>query len=102
MGLPVPQPVQETAQNMNNQNVWREIQIIQGQVIDIADTGVAADTEFSVAHGLARVPSNVEILVKEGQTDAYLSIRPGATAWTNKLIYLDCSSANAALRIRIT
>ena len=63
---------------------------------------VLVDTEFSVAHALGRVPSYVELLVAEGQTDAYIQIRPGATAWTNKLVYLDCSEANCALKIRVS
>lgn len=75
--------------------------LIDGDIIEISDTGVGADTEFSVSHGLARIPNHVEILVSEGQTDAYLSIRPGSTAWTDQLIYLDCSSANAALTIKV-
>ncbi len=100
--ISAPRVTADSVQRQNNDSFYREILKILGQVVDIASTGVGADTEFSVAHGLGRVPDNVQLLVKQGQTDAYLSIRPGPTAWTNKLIYLDCSSANAALRIKIT
>lgn len=96
-----PKTVGDSNQYQNNYDFYTEIRRLIGQVIEVTST-VAADTEFSVAHGLGRVPTNVQLLVKQGQTDAYISIRPGATAWTDKLIYLDCSEANAEFRIRVT
>ena len=73
-----------------------------GEEIDVDDSGAAANAEFAVTHHLGFIPNQVELLVREGQTDAYLQIRPGATAWTKTAIYLDCSSANAALRLRVS
>lgn len=100
--IDAPIVVKDFQQQQNNNSFYNAVRELIGQVIDIASTGVSADTEFSVKHGLGRVPSQVQLLVKQGQTDAYLSIRPGPTAWTSTLIYLDCSAANAALRIRVT
>ncbi len=73
-----------------------------GEEVDVTNSGVAADAEFAITHHLGFIPNQVELLVRPGQTDAYLQIRPGATAWTKTKIYLDCSSANAALRVRIS
>lgn len=97
-----PQKISNSTQDQNNFLFFRELSLLIGEVVDVTNTGVAADTEFSVVHGLGRVPSEVRLMVKQGQTDAYLSIRPGPTAWTNTRIYLDCSSANANLRLKVT
>lgn len=73
----------------------------EGDIVLVSNTGVGIDTEFAVSHGLAKIPSYVEILVTEGQTDAYLQIKPSGTAWSDYFIYLKCSAANAAFKIKL-
>lgn len=72
-----------------------------GQVISVADTGVVAGTEFSVDHDLDAIPRYITLLVTEDQTDAYLAIKPGGTAWTASTIYLKCNTDNAAFTIKV-
>lgn len=94
--------VPDSRQQRNNESLRSDIQYLLGEEIEVTDTGVAADTEFSLAHGLRRVPDHVELLVpSSGTTAAYVQIRPSGTAWTNKLVYLKCSQANGALKIRV-
>lgn len=95
-------PVTDQTQEHNNKAIFKVVSDHIGQVIDIADTGVGANTEFSVNHTIGYKASQVELLTKEGQTDAYLTIKPSGTAWTSTVVYLKCSSANAALRIRVS
>lgn len=102
MSLMTPQPVDDKKQDSNNFNFYREIVNLEGHVVDVTTTGGVAGTEFSVSHGLGRVPTNVEVLTKQGQTDAYILVKPSGTAWTNKIVYLHCNTDNAALRLRIT
>lgn len=102
MSLQTPQPIKDPSQDSNNKLFYRELLYLKGQVIDIDDTGVVAGVEFAVEHGMRRVPSQVEVLVKEGQTAGYLSVQPGATAWTNTTIYLLCNTNNCNLRLRLT
>ena len=101
MPIPSPAPVKETAQDNNNRNFYNELQRLYGEVVDIADTGVGVDTDFSVSHNLNKIPTHVEILVKEGQSNAYLAIRPGSVAWSRSAVSLQCNTANAAIRVRI-
>lgn len=96
----VPAPVKDQAQDTNNLANYVALTRVVGDTQDVS-TGVGADTEFSVSHGLGYVPNNVLVLVKQGQTDAYLAVKPSGTAWTNKLVYLKCNTASATLRLLI-
>lgn len=98
----VPQKVKDSVQEQVNNAFYHDFRKHEGAVVDIDDTGVGADTEFSVRHNLDYLPDQVELLTKTGQTDAYLTIKPSGTAWTRTLAYLKCSEANAALRVRIS
>lgn len=101
MSIAEPQAVEDSLQFINNQNFFRELLELRGDVIDIT-TVVSADTDFSVTHGVGRIPTNVEVLVKEGQTSAYILVRPGSVAWTTTTINLQCNTNTATFRIRIT
>lgn len=99
MSLPALLTVKDNDQDENNFNVWREIQRMQGQEITIADTGVAADTDFTVNHTLGYVPEAIQVLVYEDQSNAYLAIRPGTVAWTKTTVSLQANTANANIKI---
>lgn len=91
------------SQAANNLTFYREIVSLAGQVIEVTSTGVPAGTEFTVSHGLGRVPSYVQVLVNENQTaGAYIEVRPSGTAWTDQYIYLHCNTNTARLTIRVT
>lgn len=60
----------------------------------IADTGTA-DTEFIVAHGLARAPVGYLVCRIDKAGIVYAS----GTTWTTTNIYLKCNAANAALTL---
>jgi len=101
MAISSPKIVKDTDQQRNNLAFYQELTRQAGEVIDIADTGVGANADFSVSHGLGRKPQHVEVLVKEVQSNAYLTLRPGTVAWSETTISLQCNTANAALRIRV-
>lgn len=67
---------------------------IAGEFQVVADTG-AADTEFSVTHGLGSIP--IGFLVTN--IDKGGVIYDSGTAWTTTTIYLKCSAANAAVTV---
>ena len=82
MGLDSPRVVRDSNQRQINRRIYQEILRIIGQEVDITSTAVGADTEFSVSHGLGRVPAQVQILVKEGHD---LALQPGLAnyyTWT--------------------
>lgn len=62
-----------------------------------AITPGVANTEFSVAHGLNRVPVGFHVVTKNGACDVYQS----TTAWTNKLIYLKATVININIKLFI-
>jgi len=63
-------------------------------VSTVADTGLA-NTEFTIAHGLKRIPSGYLIVNQDKAATVYAS----GTAWTVTNIYLKASAANVALGI---
>ncbi len=73
---------------------------IQGQILTVS-TAVGANTEFSVSHGLAKVPNYVVALCTQGQTDAYVEVKPSGTAWTDTAIFLKCNTATATFKLKI-
>lgn len=101
MTLAAPQPVSDSAQAQNNMSFYVALSEHLGQVVTKA-TAVGANTEFSVSHNLGRVPSQVELLVAEGQGHNHVTIRPSATPWTKTLIYLESSIATVTLKLRIS
>lgn len=68
----------------------------QSHIADTADTG-DANTEFSVTHYLARVPTGF-LLVKSNKA---CNVYDSGTAWTTSTIYLKCDAANAIIKIAI-
>lgn len=86
----------------NFNNLSRDIDFLEGEVIEVSDTGVTAGNEFSVKHSLGRIPDHLDLLIWKDQTASdYIEVRPGGTAWTTTLIYLKCNIDNAALKIRL-
>lgn len=78
-----------------------DIRRLQGFVIDVS-SNVGANTEFEIPHDLGYLATNVEVLVYDGQTDAYISVKPSGTAWTRNSVFLKCNTANCTMRLRIT
>ncbi|UCH51648.1 MAG: hypothetical protein JSV54_02515 [Chloroflexota bacterium] len=68
----------------------------QSENLDVADTG-NADTEFTVAHYLGRVPAGFILI----NTDKAACVYDSGTAWTTSAIYLKCNAANAAITITV-
>lgn len=99
--LQAPMPVQDGTQNQINQADYTAMSEHLGQVMSKA-TGVAADTEFTVTHGLGRVPSQVELLVAEAQGANNVVIYPSGTAWTKTTVYLKASAATVTVKLRIS
>ena len=95
-------PVKDQTQEWNNRTLFKIGSDHIGQVVDVTDTGVGANTEFAVNHTIGYKASQVELLVREGQSDVYLTIKPSGTAWTITNVYLKCNQANAAMRVRIS
>lgn len=89
-------------QNRINLGIAEALSYLVGQEIEIGNTGVVANTNFTVQHSLGRVPDHVENLIPANASSAGTSlIYPGTTAWTASTITLRCTRANAALKIRI-
>jgi len=82
------------------QEAWQVINVNQGQDIEVT-TVVGADTEFAVNHDLERIPTSVQVLVTENQTDAYIEVKPSGTTWTDRIVYLKCNTATATLKVRV-
>lgn len=62
-----------------------------------ATAHAVADTEFSVAHTLGRVPTRFVVTdIDEGGV-----VYKGTTAWTSSLIYLKCSTGGTAIKVLI-
>lgn len=68
----------------------------RSESLTVADTG-SADTEFSIAHHLGRVPSGF-ILTK---SDAAACVYDSGTTWTTTTAYLKCNAANTAITISL-
>lgn len=69
-------------------------QNIDGQMVEIADTGLA-NTQFSVVHNLGRVPLFYDIKYMSLATSVFDS----GTTWTTTQIFLKSSTAHVKLRI---
>ena len=66
------------------------------QIISITDTGLA-NTEFSQAHTIKRVPAGFIVLNNNKAGIVYDS----GTAWTSTAIYLKCSVASCTIKILV-
>lgn len=99
--ISAPRRVSDPLQDQINRELYQGMIRHIGQIVDIDNSGVSANSEFAVPHSLGVVPSHVQILVHEGQSNHYLSIRPGPTAWTRENVYLECNSSDANIRLRI-
>lgn len=62
----------------------------------VADTG-AANTEFSIAHGLKRIPTGYLVIRRSAGGVVYDS----GTTFTTANIYLKCTTANTTLTVII-
>lgn len=65
-------------------------------IVSVADTGLV-DTEFSVAHGLKKVPEGYIVIGRNKAGTVYDS---GGT-WTTTALLLKCNVANCTLKILI-
>lgn len=75
-------------------------------MVDVADDGVAANTEFSVNHNLLRIPIFFISITRDGSV--LYSFYGGMTAWTQATsagndgkIYLKSTGANTSFKIII-
>lgn len=81
----------------NNMESW---------MVDVASSGVAANTEFHVLHNLLRIPIHFHVYSKDGSV--IYSQYPGMTPWTaatsagdDGRVYLKSTGANTGFRIII-
>jgi len=58
-------------------------------------TDPTPDTQFSVTHGLKRIPVGYIVMGKDRAADLY----DGTTAWTIDTIYWRCNVASAAITV---
>lgn len=65
---------------------------IQAKIIEIPDTGTA-DTEFTVNHSMGKIPT-VYIYNMDRAGTVFDSQR---STWTDKIMLLKCTAANAAV-----
>ena len=68
----------------------------RSESLTVADTGTA-DTQFSVAHHLGRVPAGYVLTKTSKAADLY----DGTSANTDTTLYLRCSAANAAVTVQV-
>lgn len=65
-------------------------------ILDVSDSGTA-NTEFTVAHTLKRVPTGyIVININKAGT-----VYAGSTSWTDTDIYLKCNVANCTIKILV-
>ena len=69
---------------------------IEGEHQTVADTGVA-NTEFSVTHTLARIPTGYIVTSNNKAGVVYT----GTTAWTSTTVYFRVDAANCAISVFI-
>ncbi len=67
---------------------------ITDKVVSVT-TPAAADTEFTVEHGVDDTPYYFLVISQ----DASASVYRGAKAWTRTQAYLKCSAASVALKL---
>jgi hypothetical protein len=63
----------------------------------IATTPAIAGTEFSVSHGLNRVPVGFHVVNKNGATDVF----KGVTAWSSTKIFLKATGSGVSITLFI-
>lgn len=63
-------------------------------IVEVADTGVA-NTAFTVAHALKRIPIGFIMI----NTDKATSLYASGTAWTSTAIYLKSSVASCSIKV---
>ena len=99
--LPLKRALQRTGTPADNN--FEILNRERGQEILINDTG-AADTEYTVAHGLGRIPERLTIVnqtVPSG-TDPVLWYRLDTdTEWNDRELYIKFTIANARVRLWI-
>ena len=100
MSIEAPPPIDDRNLDKWLMNLWKELIELTGDIIDVTTT-VGADTEFSVSHGLSKVPNHVQVLTSESQTVAYIQVRPSGTAWTDTTIFLTCNTATATFKLKV-
>lgn len=67
-----------------------------GQWLNVTSPG-SANTEFSVAHSLGRIPSHYRYLSDKGAN--LYQLPTTGTHWTATTVYFKCDTASVALRI---
>ena len=86
---------------MDFSNLKAQMNLLEQNTIlkyhNVKVTTGAADTEFTVAHGLNSVPLGYLIVSRDKAGVVYNS----TTAWTNENIYLKCSVATVVLVVMI-
>lgn len=86
-------------------SAWRELSLLlngglkvsdnfDADIVDVSDSG-SADTEFTVAHDLKKVPNGFLVF----NIDKGGIVYDSGTSWTTTAIYLKCSVANAAIKV---
>lgn len=66
----------------------------RSEILEISDTGTA-NTEFSIAHHLIRIPKGFIVV----RIDKAASVYASGTTWTKTTIYLECSLANSSIKL---
>lgn len=77
-------------------NVNSEDQNIDGQMVEIADTGLA-NTTVTINHNLKRIPRFIDFKYKDRTGDWYDS----GTSWTTKSVFIKFTVANMKVRLFI-
>lgn len=79
--------------NLNPKDVGRNMD----EYPATATTPGVADTQFTINHGLNRVPVGFYLINKSGAVDVYDS----GTAWTKSQIFLKATTINIAIKLLI-
>lgn len=69
---------------------------LNGKIHNVTDSGTAT-VEFTIAHGLGRVPVGYIVISINKNTTVYR----GTTAWNSTNIYLACSASNVNLWVLV-
>ena len=88
-------------------SAWRELSVLlngaltfqdnfNAEIVDVSDTGTA-NTEFTVSHGLKRVPTGFLIININKAGVVYAN----GTTWTTAAIYLKCDTANTTIKVLV-
>lgn len=105
--LPTPTTAYERALDTSLLSAWRELAQILNKGMEFSDqlnaqeltvtSDAMADTEFSAAHTLKRIPTRFVVVSQDKAGVVYL----GGTAWTTSLAYFKCSVASVALKLLV-